>query len=271
MYLAIVNSHPNDQARWFAEFIQPHESMLRGWLRSRFGTQCDVDDLVQETYLRIAQARARGEVQAPKAFLFAAARNIALDQLRRLRTANKKLLAENEALHVFDDTADVAETVARNQELALLTEAIQTLPDRCRQIFHLAEGLRTVAQRNRGKAGSFGEHCFGPIIDWFKTLRAIHVAATRSRSFIEMTSSRLNADDDESIQDAAADWLMRRERGFTAAEQDEFLQWLGHDSRHLAWIAYQQKTWRVRQPDRWRADRSQSHFTTGILLGAVKA
>jgi RNA polymerase sigma factor (sigma-70 family) len=137
MHRAVVTSYPNDQARWFAEFIQPHESMLRGWLRSRFGAQCEIDDLVQETYLRIAQARERGAVLAPKAFLFATARNIALDQLRRLRTANAKPLAENEALDVFDDTADVAETVARNQELALLTEAIQTLPDRCRQIFTL--------------------------------------------------------------------------------------------------------------------------------------
>jgi transmembrane sensor len=58
-----------------------------------------------------------------------------------------------------------------------------------------------------------------------------------------MNPSRLNPDDDESIQDVAADWLVRRERGFTAAEQDEFLQWLGRDSRHRAWIAYQQKTW----------------------------
>jgi len=153
VYLAVVNSHPNDQARWFSEFIQPHESMLRGWLRSRFGTQCDVDDLVQETYLRIAQARARGEVQAPKAFLFAAARNIALDQLRRLRTANAKSLAENEALHVFDDTADVAETVARNQELALLTEAIQTLPDRCRQIFTLRKVYGLSPSEIAGKLG----------------------------------------------------------------------------------------------------------------------
>jgi RNA polymerase sigma-70 factor (ECF subfamily) len=137
LHFAIVPPPPNDQTRWFAEFVQPHESMLRGWLRSRFGAQCEVDDLVQETYLRIAQARARGEVQAPKAFLFATARNVALDQIRRLRTANAKPLAENEAFHVFDDTADVAETVAHNQELALLTEAIQTLPDRCRQIFTL--------------------------------------------------------------------------------------------------------------------------------------
>jgi RNA polymerase sigma-70 factor (ECF subfamily) len=37
----------------------------------------------------------------------------------------------------LDDDDDIPETVARNQELALLTEAIQTLPERCRQIFTL--------------------------------------------------------------------------------------------------------------------------------------
>ena len=59
-----------------------------------------------------------------------------------------------------------------------------------------------------------------------------------------MTGTHLQADDDEPIQDAAADWLLRRECGFTAAEQDEFLQWLGRDPRHRDWLAYQQKTWR---------------------------
>lgn len=123
--------------RWFDREVLPHESMLRGWLRSRFGAQCDVDDLVQETYLRLAQARARGEVQSPKAFLFATARNVALDQLRRQRVAGANPLVDNMEWNVFEGTDDVAETVARNQELALLTEAIQSLPDRCRQIFTL--------------------------------------------------------------------------------------------------------------------------------------
>lgn len=127
----------SESTRWFSEHVQPHEPMLRGWLRSRFGRECDVDDVIQEAYLRIAQARARGEVQAPKAFLFATARNLALDRVRHQRVAAAKPLADFEALHVMDESGDVAETVARNQELALLTEAIQQLPDRCRQIFTL--------------------------------------------------------------------------------------------------------------------------------------
>jgi transmembrane sensor len=35
----------------------------------------------------------------------------------------------------------------------------------------------------------------------------------------------------------AADWLVRRDRGLTAAEQDEFLQWLAIDPRHGEWFA----------------------------------
>jgi transmembrane sensor len=36
---------------------------------------------------------------------------------------------------------------------------------------------------------------------------------------------------------AAADWLVRRDRGFTAAEQDAFLDWLAADPRHGEWLA----------------------------------
>jgi RNA polymerase sigma-70 factor (ECF subfamily) len=44
---------------------------------------------------------------------------------------------ETESWDVLYDADDVTETVARNQELELLTEAIQSLPDRCRQVFTL--------------------------------------------------------------------------------------------------------------------------------------
>jgi RNA polymerase sigma-70 factor (ECF subfamily) len=122
---------------WFAEHVQPHEAMLRAWLQSRFGTQLDLDDLVQESFVRVLRARAGGEVRAPKAFLFATARNLALDQLRRQGLVATEPLVESGALFVLDEAGDVPEAVARHQELLLLTAAIQSLPDRCRQIFTL--------------------------------------------------------------------------------------------------------------------------------------
>lgn len=115
----------------------PHEPMLRAWLQSRFANGLELDDVVQEAFLRVIRAHERGQLDSPKAFLFATARNLALDRIRHQRVAPSSSLAENEEWDVLYDADDVAETVARNQELELLTEAIQSLPDRCRQVFTL--------------------------------------------------------------------------------------------------------------------------------------
>jgi transmembrane sensor len=42
---------------------------------------------------------------------------------------------------------------------------------------------------------------------------------------------------------AAAEWMIRRDRGFTAAEQDEFFAWLAADPRHGERFAQHQATW----------------------------
>lgn len=130
---------PADPAttQWFADHVQPHEAMLRAWLCHRFRSEDDIDEVIQEAYLRLLRARERGEVTSPKAFLFAVARNLALDRLRHREVVPTISLVENEALAVLEEGEGVLETVAHNQELALLTEAIQSLPDRCRQIFTL--------------------------------------------------------------------------------------------------------------------------------------
>lgn len=126
-----------DNDRWFAAQVQPHEPMLRAWLVRGFGPRLAVDDVVQEAFLRVLRARATGALQAPKAFLFATARNLALDQLRRHAVSRTDSLVEADLSDVLDEHDSIPETVARNQELALLTEAVQSLPERCRQVMTL--------------------------------------------------------------------------------------------------------------------------------------
>lgn len=126
-----------ESARWFAEHVLPHEPMLRAWLQRRFASQLDIDDLVQEAYVRVLRAREQNTLSSPKAFLFTTARNLALDRLRRHDVSRTDLMGEIDLLHVLDECTGIPEIVARNQELALLTEAIQSLPPRCRQILTL--------------------------------------------------------------------------------------------------------------------------------------
>ena len=72
-----------ETARWFAAEVQPHESELRAYLRSKFSAHLDIDDLVQETYARLLQAREQAALRSPKAYLFTTARNAAFDFFRR--------------------------------------------------------------------------------------------------------------------------------------------------------------------------------------------
>jgi RNA polymerase sigma-70 factor (ECF subfamily) len=123
-------------ARWFAEHVQPHQAVLRAWLVAQFPAGIDADDIVQDAAVRVLRAREAGEVQSPKALLFATARNLALMQLRHGRVARPVPLAEIDGSGILDE-ADVATDVARAQELELLTKAIQSLPARCRQVITL--------------------------------------------------------------------------------------------------------------------------------------
>ena len=47
----------------------------------------------------------------------------------------------------------------------------------------------------------------------------------------------------EKVEFEAALWVVRLERGLTAAEQDEFLDWLGADPRHGEALTQQKAGW----------------------------
>ena len=147
-----------DSAQWFAENLQPHEAMLRAWLKGQFGSGCDVDDLAQEAVVRVLQARlAGGGVRSPKAFLFATARNLALMRARRLAVAREDSLAEFDCSGIMDESVDVSHAVARAEELEMLTRAIQSLPARCRQILTLRK-LYGLSQRETAAELGIAEH-----------------------------------------------------------------------------------------------------------------
>ncbi len=132
--------------KWFLEEVLPHERDLRAWLRSRFPENRDVDDVVQESYLRLWMARAASPVDCARAYLFTTARNVALGLLRRPRVFSPLGTAEHEPARLVQDEADVVEQVCLRQETALLLAAIDRLPGRCREIFILRK-LRAVPQR----------------------------------------------------------------------------------------------------------------------------
>ncbi|SDR90849.1 RNA polymerase sigma factor [Opitutus sp. GAS368] len=132
-----MNPVQRDSDRWFAEQVLPHGPAVLAWLRARFSTLSDAEDLVQEAYVRVLKAHAKGPIANPRAFLFTTARNLALNQLRHLRYSQPNGLTETDLSTVLDGGAGIPETIVHAEELQFLIAAIQSLPERCRQIITL--------------------------------------------------------------------------------------------------------------------------------------
>ncbi len=133
----IVPPATPDDVRWFAENVQPHERSLRAWLQARFSSLVDIDDLVQETYLRLFRARAAGAIAHPKSYLFATARNAALDRVRRERLISFGSLTDFDAKIVLDQGTASSPVPERDNEIEMLAAAIRSLPARCREVLVL--------------------------------------------------------------------------------------------------------------------------------------
>lgn len=125
------------QARWFVDEVLPHEPKLRAWVRARFPAVADLDDLVQNAYARLLRAHASGPIANPKAFLFITVRNLALNHLRHQGYERPAGTAEIDPLSVVDEALGVREALAHREDFQLLIEAIQSLPERCRQVVTL--------------------------------------------------------------------------------------------------------------------------------------
>jgi RNA polymerase sigma-70 factor (ECF subfamily) len=132
---------------WFGEELQPHESAIRHWLHSQFFS-VDVDDVMQETYLRVFRAKKANKIRVPmpRAYLYTTARNVAIDYFRHERSVIVERVPEIGSLPELDNRLNGAETAKHEEDLSLLAEAIQTLPSRCREVLVLRK-LHGVPQK----------------------------------------------------------------------------------------------------------------------------
>jgi RNA polymerase sigma-70 factor (ECF subfamily) len=99
------------------------------------------EELVQETYLRVARALSLRPVEHLEPFLFQTGRNLALDHLRRLNMQSRTLLDDvsDEELQAIPSGAPTAEeSLHATQLLERLGSTLERLTPRQQQIFILS-------------------------------------------------------------------------------------------------------------------------------------
>ena len=140
------SSAAESDSRWFVEEVHPHDAQLKAYLRNSFPSVRDVEDVVQESYLRIWKSRAAQPIHSAKAFLFTVARHVALNLVDRQRSSPVSGVGDLAALPVMEDRPGVAEAAGTSEKVRLLVQALATLPPRCREITVLRK-LKGVPQK----------------------------------------------------------------------------------------------------------------------------
>lgn len=141
----------DERARWLAQHVLPHEPALRAWIRGRRIGGIDPDDVVQETYARLAGLETVEGVRNAKAYAFQIAHSVILTQLRRARVVSIKAVADVDALGGVSGQPTPEEAVVARDELIRLAEALASLPARVGDVLRLRRiddlSQRQVAER----------------------------------------------------------------------------------------------------------------------------
>lgn len=122
---------------WFAREILVHEDALVMYLRRRWPRRDEIHDLRQEAYVRVYEAAGKARPTMPKSFLFATARHLMADRLRRGRVVSIETVGDFESMNVLIDEISPERRLGARQVLKRLAEAFDRLPDRCREVVWL--------------------------------------------------------------------------------------------------------------------------------------
>ncbi len=125
-----------DLDRWFDSAVRPLQGHLRRYLARHFHLGSEVEDVIQESYLRLCRLRTQRDLEKVHGLLFTIARHVAVDALRRRRRSPFVDVTREQACAVAGEH-DVAEATARRQERQLLAVACASLPPRCREALQM--------------------------------------------------------------------------------------------------------------------------------------
>lgn len=117
--------------------IFSHRAALQKYLRRFTAGAEDVEDLVQEAYVRVCAMPPAQAVDSPRALLFRIARNLAVDRARQKATRATDDVADFEPLNVSSEEAEPDQQVDLRRRYESFCAAVDSLPPLCRRVFVL--------------------------------------------------------------------------------------------------------------------------------------
>jgi RNA polymerase sigma factor (sigma-70 family) len=118
--------------------FREHRPALLRFLRRRLGNEADADEVAQEAYLRLLRYSGQPDPGVQKALLYRIAINLAGMRARQAASHHSAAHQSLDELPLESAAAAHDQQLIDQERLNLLMSAIQSLPDKCRQVFVLS-------------------------------------------------------------------------------------------------------------------------------------
>ena len=117
----------------YSAFVD-NESALRRYLSRFVYRNEDIDDMVQETFLRAYNATRARDIDYPKAYLFQVAKSVAIRELGKKARQMTEYMEEN-AEPEPESSGTLEQELEAQQKIQIYCAAIAELPPQCRRVF----------------------------------------------------------------------------------------------------------------------------------------
>ncbi len=111
-------------------------SLLRFFRRSLPSTE-DAEDMTQEVYARLSKTESLDDIQHSKKYIFRVAINLLRDRMRYRQVHHADEQIEYNDKLQSSEAPQADRIIEGKQKLAVLKEAVQALPPKCRDVFIL--------------------------------------------------------------------------------------------------------------------------------------
>lgn len=126
-----------DRKEWFLNQVFCHRRMLQRYLRTYLKSDEDIEDVIQDAYLRIYAIQDYTTVESPKALLITIAHNLAVELGRQRVSRATDAVADFDALGVSSGSPQLEEQLDARRRFEAFCSAVDSLPPICRRVFVL--------------------------------------------------------------------------------------------------------------------------------------
>ena len=156
-----------------AGLMRDHDGPLRAYLARRLRNRHEVDDYVQDVYVRVLSTRSTKKVESWRGFLLRIASNLLIDRNRRdtVRRRDDHIPVEAEGDLLDENGHSPERTLLAKEELATLSKALDGFDPRMRTVF-LAVRIEGLSLREAGARVGIDDKAAARLVE-----RAVALAA----------------------------------------------------------------------------------------------